>query len=100
MKVDLLECPPDKLTEHPRVVAAYNGLGCDPSYVMSYGIGMMLAGMAFAMRDASKPLLWQKRLLDLFRYPDGSVTDGLVLKRSQPEHWIIAATLAWEEGKK
>ena len=97
---ELLACKDLRLND--RVIAAYWGLLGGTKSVLCFAgeesamyppIPGSLADVAFEMRNACVKMYWFTRLqLEVGEYHDGEEA----IKYSTPEHWIIAATLAWE----
>ena len=96
---ELTECK--DLFRHPRVEAAYKGLGCHKWISMHGYVAGTLAEVAFEMRDACIShdcrhggfmghdwRSWVSKLTGQ------DFSDCLLL--SDPRHWIIAATFTWE----
>ena len=97
---ELLECK--DLLANERVVAAYVGLGCDQGFdiwgVKTKPTLSSLADVAFAMRDAickteQGAVEWLTKLDDMHK---GNWLWSKQMMSTTAEHWIIAATLAWE----
>ena len=86
------------LRNNPRVLAAWKGLGCDKG-IRIWGVNTKpttssYPEMAFEMRDTSEEGIWMTQMYECF----GDMYDEPLYK-SNPEEWIIAATLAYEAGE-
>ena len=96
------------LLKNKRVIAAAKGLGVE---LIERGHWFKsLADVAFAMRCQLSDAEWQQGIIAVYCHWNpqhhkceyGLNTDAIMWSASQaccPEHWIRAATLAWEATK-
>jgi hypothetical protein len=94
MMDELLNKTGEELLRDERVVTAYWRLKPYPAELREIPPHLSVADVAFEMRDACFKLDfigWEPRLEDVV---GTSITHAY--RTSKPEHWVIAAVLAWE----
>ena len=99
---EILALTDDELLAHPRVVAAYRGLGLkiNPMQGILYPVHVPgpIEKVAFQMRDAcdgSKGMYWATELDKVFD-ANRRRSSAHLLANSTTKQWIIAGMLAWE----